>query len=98
MCVTCVFDEVEVYEKIPSDLSIDAEKAKGIVKEHAKSILANSLVQAIALLRQKNHDGVMPLYCVYLKSIPKLEKFALLQYLLCICYVIASILRTFFNS
>ncbi|XP_074583679.1 protein TIC110, chloroplastic [Curcuma longa] len=56
---TGVFEEVEVYERIPSDLSIDAEKAKAIVKEHAKSRLANTLVQAVAQLRQKNRDGVV---------------------------------------
>ncbi|WOL09830.1 protein TIC 110, chloroplastic [Canna indica] len=56
---TGVFDEVEVYEKIPSDLSIDADKAKEVVKELAKTRLSNSLVQAVALLRQKNRDGVV---------------------------------------
>ncbi|XP_020093694.1 protein TIC110, chloroplastic [Ananas comosus] len=56
---TGVFDEHEVYEKIPADLSIDAEKAKGIVQELAKTRLENSLVQAVALLRQRNRDGVV---------------------------------------
>lgn len=53
------FDEEEVYEKIPADLSIDAEKAKKIVHELARSRLANSLVQAVALLRQRNRAGVV---------------------------------------
>ncbi|CAL9130454.1 protein TIC110, chloroplastic-like [Musa acuminata AAA Group] len=56
---TGVFNEAEVYEKIPSDLSIDADKAKGVVKELAKTRLSNSLVQAVALLRQRNRDGVI---------------------------------------
>lgn len=56
---TGVFDEVEVYEKIPSDLSINAEKAKGVVKELAKTRLSNSLVQAVALLRQRNREGTV---------------------------------------
>ncbi|KAK8964807.1 hypothetical protein KSP40_PGU014691 [Platanthera guangdongensis] len=56
---TGVFDEEEVYVKIPVDLNIDAEKAKGVVREIAKNRLSNSLVQAIALLRQRNPDGVI---------------------------------------
>lgn len=56
---TGVFDEEEVYEKIPADLSIDAQKAKGVVQELAKSRLSNSLIQAVALLRQRNRDGVV---------------------------------------
>ncbi|KAF8397006.1 hypothetical protein HHK36_018644 [Tetracentron sinense] len=53
------FDEEEVYERIPSDLSINAEKATGVVRELAKSRLSNSLIQAVALLRQRNHAGVV---------------------------------------
>ncbi|KAL3625836.1 hypothetical protein CASFOL_030365 [Castilleja foliolosa] len=53
------FDGEEVYEKIPKDLNIDAEKAKGVVHELARSRLSNSLVQAVALLRQRNHLGVV---------------------------------------
>ncbi|KAH9605717.1 hypothetical protein KSS87_007724 [Heliosperma pusillum] len=53
------FDEEEVYQKIPADLSINAEKAKGVVHELARSRLANSLVQAVALLRQRNSQGVV---------------------------------------
>ncbi|KAK1320600.1 hypothetical protein QJS10_CPA03g00992 [Acorus calamus] len=53
------FDDEEVYEKIPADLSIDAEKAKGVVHELAQERLSNSLVQAVSLLRQKNREGVV---------------------------------------
>ncbi|CAN6304736.1 unnamed protein product [Urochloa humidicola] len=52
------FDEEEVYAKIPADLIISAEKAKSIVQGIAKVRLENSLVQAIALLRQKKRDDV----------------------------------------
>ncbi|KAL8531252.1 hypothetical protein ACS0TY_008035 [Phlomoides rotata] len=53
------FDEEEVYEKIPKDLNINADKAKGVVRELAGTRLSNSLVQAVALLRQRNHQGVV---------------------------------------
>lgn len=53
------FDEEEVYTKIPSDLSINVEKARGVVHELAKTRLANSLIQAVALLRQRNRTGVI---------------------------------------
>ncbi|KAJ6433318.1 hypothetical protein OIU84_017085 [Salix udensis] len=53
------FDEEEVYEKIPEDLNINLEKAKGVVHELARSRLSNSLVQAVALLRQRNQQGVV---------------------------------------
>lgn len=53
------FDEEEVYQKIPKDLNIGAEKAKGVVHELARTRLSNSLVQAVALLRQRNHQGVV---------------------------------------
>ncbi|KAK6163835.1 hypothetical protein DH2020_000699 [Rehmannia glutinosa] len=53
------FDEEEVYHKIPKDLNIDAEKAKGVVHELARTRLSNSLLQAVALLRQRNHSGVV---------------------------------------
>ncbi|KAH8479977.1 hypothetical protein H0E87_030256 [Populus deltoides] len=53
------FDEEEVYEKIPVDLNINAEKAKGVVHELARSRLSNSLIQAVALLRQRNQQGVV---------------------------------------
>lgn len=56
------FDEEEVYEKIPSDLNINAEKAKGVVHELARSRLSNSLIQAVALLRQRNRQGVVWIY------------------------------------
>jgi len=53
------FDEEEMYEKIPADLIISSEKAKSIVQDIAKVRLENSLVQAIALLRQKKRDDVV---------------------------------------
>ncbi|KAL4010682.1 hypothetical protein IC575_027693 [Cucumis melo] len=53
------FDEEEVYEKIPLDLNINAEEAKGVVRELAESRLSNSLIQAVALLRQRNRQGVV---------------------------------------
>ncbi|XAR58858.1 hypothetical protein NMG60_11014424 [Bertholletia excelsa] len=53
------FDEEEVYQKIPQDLNINPEKSKRVVHELARSRLSNSLIQAIALLRQRNHPGVV---------------------------------------
>ncbi|GJM91094.1 hypothetical protein PR202_ga07435 [Eleusine coracana subsp. coracana] len=53
------FDEEEVYVKIPADLVINAEKAKKMVQDIAKVRLDNSLVQSIALLRQKKRDNVV---------------------------------------
>ncbi|RLN18203.1 hypothetical protein C2845_PM02G10690 [Panicum miliaceum] len=53
------FDEEEVYVKVPADLIISAEKAKSLVQDIAKVRLENSLVQAIALLRQKKRDNVL---------------------------------------
>ncbi|KAL3752492.1 hypothetical protein ACJRO7_013190 [Eucalyptus globulus] len=53
------FDEVEVYEKIPADLNINADKAREVVRELARSRLSNSLIQAVALLRQRNRPGVV---------------------------------------
>ncbi|XP_075519708.1 LOW QUALITY PROTEIN: protein TIC110, chloroplastic-like [Primulina tabacum] len=53
------FDEEELYQKIPKDLNIDPEKAKGVVLELARTRLSNSLIQAVALLRQRNHSGVV---------------------------------------
>ncbi|KAL9236764.1 hypothetical protein vseg_011398 [Gypsophila vaccaria] len=53
------FDEEEVYQTIPADLKINAEKSKKVVHELARSRLANSLVQAVALLRQRNRAGVV---------------------------------------
>nr|O24303.1 RecName: Full=Protein TIC110, chloroplastic; AltName: Full=Chloroplast inner envelope protein, 110 kDa; Short=psIEP110; AltName: Full=IAP100; AltName: Full=Translocon at the inner envelope membrane of chloroplasts 110; Flags: Precursor [Pisum sativum]AAC49399.1 IAP100 [Pisum sativum] len=53
------FDEEEVYEKIPLDLNINKEKARGVVCELAQNRLSNSLIQAVALLRQRNHKGVV---------------------------------------
>ncbi|KAL4558429.1 hypothetical protein LXL04_036629 [Taraxacum kok-saghyz] len=53
------FDEVEVYEKIPEDLGINVEKARGVVHELARTRLSNSLIQAVSLLRQRNTSGVV---------------------------------------
>jgi hypothetical protein len=53
------FDEEEVYVKIPADLVISSKKAKKMVQDIAKVRLENSLVQAIALLRQKKRDDVV---------------------------------------
>lgn len=53
------FDGEEVYEKIPLDLNINAEKAKGVVHELARTRLSNSLIQAVSLLRQRNSSGVV---------------------------------------
>ncbi|XP_058747968.1 protein TIC110, chloroplastic [Vicia villosa] len=53
------FDEEEVYEKIPLDLNINKEKARGVVRELAQDRLSNSLIQAVALLRQRNQKGVV---------------------------------------
>ncbi|XP_020276167.1 protein TIC110, chloroplastic isoform X1 [Asparagus officinalis] len=117
---TGVFDEEEVYVKIPADLNINAQKARAVVQELAKSRLSNSLVQAVALLRQKKWDGVISslndmlacdtavtaeplswsspeeladLFLLYLKSIPKPEKLARLQYLLGVSDSTAAALR-----
>ncbi|RZB50828.1 protein TIC110, chloroplastic-like [Glycine soja] len=53
------FDEEEVYERIPLDLNINKEKARGVVLELAETRLSNSLIQAVALLRQRNREGVV---------------------------------------
>ncbi|CAH9075311.1 unnamed protein product [Cuscuta epithymum] len=53
------FDEEEVYEKIPTDLNINPVKAKRVVQELARTRLSNSLIQAVALLRQRNQKGVV---------------------------------------
>ncbi|TKY47229.1 TIC110 protein [Spatholobus suberectus] len=53
------FDEEEVYERILLDLNINKEKARGVVRELAQTRLSNSLIQAVALLRQRNREGVV---------------------------------------
>lgn len=53
------FDEAEVYENIAKDLNINAEKAKKVVHELARSRLSNSLIQAVSHLRQRNHKAVV---------------------------------------
>ncbi|KAA8549483.1 hypothetical protein F0562_001167 [Nyssa sinensis] len=53
------FDEEEVYQKFPLDLNINAEKSKRVVHELARTRLSNSLIQAVALLRQRNCPGVV---------------------------------------
>lgn len=62
------FDEEEVYEKIPADLNINVEKARGVVLELAQSRLSNSLIQAVSLLRQRNRQGVVWILFVLLFS------------------------------
>jgi hypothetical protein len=52
-----------VYVKIPPDLVISPEKAKKVVQDIAKVRLENSLVQAIALLRQTKRDDVVCTKC-----------------------------------
>ncbi|GAA0160287.1 hypothetical protein LIER_16873 [Lithospermum erythrorhizon] len=53
------FDGVEVYENIPKDLHINPQKAEKVVHSLARSRLSNSLIQAVSLLRQRNHTGVV---------------------------------------
>ncbi|KAK2441605.1 protein TIC110, chloroplastic [Trifolium repens] len=53
------FDAEEVYEKIPLDLNIDKEKARGVVRDLAQSRVSNSLIEAVTLLKQRNHKGVV---------------------------------------
>ncbi|KAI5408445.1 hypothetical protein KIW84_054324 [Lathyrus oleraceus] len=53
------FDEEEVYENIPSDLNISTEKSRVVVQQLAQTRLSNSLIQAVAQLRQKNRSGVV---------------------------------------
>jgi hypothetical protein len=53
------FDEEEVYENIPSDLNISKEKSRDVVRQLAQTRLSNSLIQAVALLRQRNRRGVV---------------------------------------
>eukprot|EP00249_Psilotum_nudum_P019718 c27384_g1_i1 orf=318-3365(-) len=58
-CGTGDFNEEEIYVKYPTDLGIDLGRAKSVVQDLARDRLNNSLVQAIALLRQKNLDGAV---------------------------------------
>ena len=51
--------ETEVYETIPSNLSIDVEKAKSVVHDLARSRQSNSLIQSVALLRQRKRKPVV---------------------------------------
>ncbi|XP_058767994.1 protein TIC110, chloroplastic-like [Vicia villosa] len=53
------FDDEEVYENIPSDLNISKEKSRVVVQQLAQTRLSNSLIQAVAQLRQKNRRGVV---------------------------------------
>jgi uncharacterized protein YdcH (DUF465 family) len=64
------FDETEMYDKFTEDLGIDKEKATKVVMEIAKDRLGNSLVQAVAQLRQKNQDGVVS-WCFIETSVQK---------------------------
>jgi uncharacterized protein YdcH (DUF465 family) len=56
------FDKTEMYDKFTEELGIDKENATKVVMEIAKARLGNSLVQAVAQLRQKNQDGVVSLF------------------------------------
>ncbi|KAL9251913.1 TIC110, chloroplastic-like protein [Drosera capensis] len=47
-------DVQELYETIPSYLSIDTDKAKAVVHERARARLTSLQIQALALLRQGN--------------------------------------------
>lgn len=67
------FNEEEVYVKMPADLVISAEKAKKIVQDIAKVRLENSLVQAIALLRQKKRDNVVCTECHFTCCLPSVS-------------------------
>jgi len=51
------FDDEEVYEKIPSDLNINKEKARQVFPELAKSRLSNLLVQGVSLHIQKSQGS-----------------------------------------
>ncbi|KAL5974558.1 hypothetical protein ACLOJK_031228 [Asimina triloba] len=53
------FDDVEMYERIPSDLNINTEKARGIVCELAKNRVSESLIQAVSFLRQRKPASVV---------------------------------------
>ncbi|CAI9107113.1 OLC1v1006401C1 [Oldenlandia corymbosa var. corymbosa] len=53
------FDEEEVYENIPKDLSIDVEKAKRVVHDRVRNRISNSLIDAVSSLRQRNESGVV---------------------------------------
>lgn len=71
------FDEDEVYEKIPSDLNINKEKARGFVRDLAQSRLSNALIQAVALLRQRNHKGVVSNFLNFMFSSSNCFRFGL---------------------
>ncbi|KAM7488537.1 hypothetical protein LguiB_026021 [Lonicera macranthoides] len=83
------FDEEEVYEKIPQDLSINTEEARRVVHELARTRLSNSLIQAILSLNNllacdkavpsmplswKVPEELADLFLVYLKNDPPPEK------------------------
>ncbi|KAK9126786.1 hypothetical protein Scep_015632 [Stephania cephalantha] len=103
------FDEEQVYEKIPADLSINPEKAKGVVHELAKTRLSNSLIQAVSSLNDllacdkavpanplswEVPEELSDLFAIYMKSNPSsLEKLSRLQYLLGISDSTAAALR-----
>ncbi|KAM7485473.1 hypothetical protein LguiA_001482 [Lonicera macranthoides] len=93
------FDEEEVYEKIPQDLSINTEEARRVVHELARTRLSNSLIQAILSLNNllacdkavpsmplswKVPEELADLFLVYLKNDPPPEKVSRLKYLLSI--------------
>jgi hypothetical protein len=50
---TGVFDEAEVYEKLPADLGLDVDRVKKVAQDLARERKKGALVQSISLLRQK---------------------------------------------
>jgi hypothetical protein len=50
---TGVFDEAEVYEKLPTDLGLDVDRVKKVAQDLARERKKGALVQSISLLRQK---------------------------------------------
>ncbi|CAM6105340.1 unnamed protein product [Calypogeia fissa] len=53
------FSEEDIYDRIPTELGLDTERAKEMVQTLAKERLTNSLIQAVSLLRQKKQSGVV---------------------------------------
>ncbi|EFJ20681.1 hypothetical protein SELMODRAFT_443745 [Selaginella moellendorffii] len=53
------FDEDKFYTSMPAELELDPAKCRSMVDDLAKQRLKSSLIQAVALLRQKNETGVV---------------------------------------
>lgn len=53
------FDEKEIFELLPKDLSLEEEAAKRIAKEIARERVRSSLIQSVSLLRQKKPQAVV---------------------------------------